>query len=519
MRIFKEPFFIKLICEKTLVLLLSASLIYTYYVIQGNIGIDLGDEGYLWYGAIQTYLGSIPLLDFQSYEPGRYYWISLWFKIFNSTSLIALKIATLLFFFIGLSCALLVVRKYTSSWWYTIILGLCLTICAFPSYRLFDISLSMILVYIILFLLEKPNRTRFFVTGVVIGIAAYIGSNHGLYYTVAVILAAIYIYYKIKKKYFQKGIFFLVLGVILGYSPRWVMFILKPETFFNYLEMVKWLFNLGSTNIPLPIPWPWTVTYVSLPSYLWGVTIGCLFIVIIILPIFLCFYSFIRRKHFVLAACSFAGLPYIHLAISRADIVHLSQAIAPLILCIGYLIIFFCKNKKLITYFALVSMLIFFMFTIGRVQPAYNLLTDRVGNFTELKLDQHVLGDTMLVSNYHAELIYKILDIRDLNLGEGENFFIAPHTPMIYPLLNTKSPIWDIYLLFPESKQRQLEQIEELDRKNVSLVILADNALDGRDDLRFKNTHPILYNYFYQSFQEIDSTGLPENYVVLKRIK
>ena len=65
---------------------LSVCLIGITYIIQGNIDINLADEGYLWYGSLQTSIGQVPLLDFQSYDPGRYYWVALWFKLFGNTS-------------------------------------------------------------------------------------------------------------------------------------------------------------------------------------------------------------------------------------------------------------------------------------------------------------------------------------------------------------------------------------------------------------------------------------------------
>ena len=45
--------------------------------------------------------------------------------------------------------------------------------------------------------------------------------------------------------------------------------------------------------------------------------------------------------------------------------------------------------------------------------------------------------------------------------------------------------------------------ISELKTHNVQWVILGDIALDGRDDLRFRNTHNLLWQYLMESFKPV----------------
>ena len=96
--------------------LLAFLLVSAWYWLQGHILMNPADEGFLWYGTWRTASGDVPMRDFQSYYPGRYYWGALWFKALGH-GILALRISTWVFGALGLTCGLLVLRRGIRSWW------------------------------------------------------------------------------------------------------------------------------------------------------------------------------------------------------------------------------------------------------------------------------------------------------------------------------------------------------------------------------------------------------------------
>ncbi|MFF2092199.1 hypothetical protein [Paenibacillus sp. NPDC058174] len=491
-------------------------LVAIIFILQGRVGINLADEGYLWYGAVHTSIGEVPFLDFQSYDPGRYYWSAFWFKLFGNTDMLTLRIAVLLFLWVGLTCALLAVRRVTKSGGYLLLTGILLILWAYPRHKMFDISISMIAVYVVILLLENPKPARYILSGAAIGLAAFFGSNHGLYLGFAVALAFLYIFFKLDRTNFLKKMLNIAIGILIGYSPMLLMFAFIPGFFKSFVNMIQWLIRLGNTNIPLPIPWPWKVDFTHLHAMdiVSGLIVGFLFLLILLIPAGGAIYSFASQKTNVyIAASAFVGIPYAYVAFSRADLGHLAQGIPPLLIGACFWTLQYFKHSRIKIIGSITIMLVASFLSVGRAQPLYQQLQAPSNTFVKLT----VMNDQLLIDAPSAGFIRTIQEIKDQYLKQGESLFIAPHTPTLYSLLDLKSPIWDIYLLFPETEDRQREQIEELKQKNVSLVILGDIALDGKDELRFRNTHPILWEYLNSSYREIRVEALPSNYTVLWR--
>ncbi|MGH7799266.1 MAG: hypothetical protein ACREOW_01380 [Thermodesulfobacteriota bacterium] len=155
-------------------------LVIISFLLQGNIGLNLADEDILWYGTIRTAFGEIPILDFSSKDPGRYYWTAGWSFIFGQ-GIMDLRLSVALFQVIGLTLGLLAARRVVKNWWVLGLVGLLLLAWMYPRWKLFDSSLAMAAVYMAVRLIERPELKRYFYSGVFVGLTAFMGRNHGLY--------------------------------------------------------------------------------------------------------------------------------------------------------------------------------------------------------------------------------------------------------------------------------------------------------------------------------------------------
>ena len=93
--------------------------------------------------------------------------------------------------------------------------------------------------------------------------------------------------------------------------------------------------------------------------------------------------------------------------------------------------------------------------------------------------------------------------------------FVLPYWPGAYAVLRQKCPLWENYALQPRGPEFQRRQIAEIETAAPAVVVLQDFALDGREELRFRNTHPLLNQFIHERFRPLGELGAPPNIEVL----
>jgi hypothetical protein len=158
------------------VILIAFVCVAVIFWLKSRIGLNLADEGFRWYGTMHTALGEVPMRDFQSYDPGRYYWGALWFKILRNNGVISLRFAEAAFQFIGMCFGLMVLRgRVVTKWWTLAAAGVVLWIWM----GVYEPAIIMAAIYFGVLLIERPSILRHFSAGIFVGIAAFFWSQPG----------------------------------------------------------------------------------------------------------------------------------------------------------------------------------------------------------------------------------------------------------------------------------------------------------------------------------------------------
>jgi hypothetical protein len=397
-------------------------------------------------------------------------------------------------------------RKTNIFYW--LLSAITLAVWMFPRHKLFDISLSIFLVGLLAFLIELPSSKRYFFTGFCIGLIATFGRNHGVYGVIGALGVMIWLAISQEKKLDSfKDSFLLLAGIVLGFAPIFLMAITLPGFAVSFLESIRFLFEIKATNLPLPVPWPWTIDFasVSLGDAIRKILVGLFFIGIVafgILSVVWSIWQRLKNKPVppALVAASFLSLPYAHYAYSRADIGHLAQGIFPFL--IGTLIVFSTKSAKIKYPFAL-ALAAASVWVMHVFHPGWQCYANKQCVNIEIS------NNNLQIDPGTANEIALLRQLAEKYAPNGQSFIVVPFWPGAYSLLERRSPMWEIYALFPRSAEFEAKEIEDIKAANPKFAFVFDFALDGRDELRFRNTHPLIHQYILDNFEPLQNSPNP----------
>jgi hypothetical protein len=271
------------------------------------------------------------------------------------------------------------------------------------------------------------------------------------------------------------------------------------------------MFEMQATNLTKPVPWPWR------HFAFWDVCLGVFFVCV---PVFYAgavgWLMFARRKASVrrpvVAAATFIGIPYLFYAFARADIEHLAMNIHAFLLAVMALPFELPRQWRRLAVGFMLGIAAVSLITLGAVSPLYRRLTAPPGRYQPMQVGRWTIWEP----RNHAGLIEGAIRFNANVIRPDEGFLIAPQTPALYPILNRLSPVWQVTYVFPLAEWRQQQMIADLERKRVNWVLLQDVPTDGRDELRFRYTHRLVWEYITKNF-EVVPEGLEADFSLFKR--
>ncbi len=127
-----------------------------------------------------------------------------------------------------------------------------------------------------------------------------------------------------------------------------------------------------------------------------------------------------------------------------------------------------------------------------------------------------VAGSNLNVGIGSANSLRILTELVGTYAPDGRSFVAMPFWPGAYAVFSRKSPTSEIFALFPRSEAFQLAEIENIRKANPGFVLIWDHALDGNEDLRFRNTHPLVDRFFRDHFDRLPDSSPPLGYQIYK---
>ncbi|MBO0912421.1 MAG: hypothetical protein J2P13_11565 [Acidobacteria bacterium] len=488
----------------------SALVSLAVFLLGWRYGFNLADEGWLWYVSKRTALGDVPFRDFFSYDPGRYYWSAAIFKLAGNDGFYEQLVANYLFAILGLALVYFAMcRAELTRTWRILILLLLGIVIGFPRHKIYEQTWSLVAAAAAAAVFRAPARImRWLALGIVIGLAGFFGRNSGVFSLIAAVLTFLILRIRGHRLGLLGVLGAVGSGIIIGYLPVIVLIAALPgfrSPFFQSVLLTPhWAYSL-------PIPFPWRVHLRGLKGIdlLQARAVSWLSVAVPLTYAGLLVRGF-RKKgpldggETLSVAASAAGAGFLIHAFYTADFFHIAQGVVPFVVAAGAFSASLWRGGERRRRWSIVlfgSLVVIVMASWTAVEPAVAHLRTQAHSpkaADKIRID----GRFFEVPGEQAEIM-RTVEAAFKNCGAGDGgFFTAPYYPGLYAFLNTRSPVWDTYFLWPRSEPVQQAAIEALKRNRTALLLInREFAINGRESLKFRRTNPKLAAYVVTHFK------------------
>jgi hypothetical protein len=484
--------------------MLAAIITTMRFAFQGSVGLMLEDEGFLWYGSQRILAGELPMRDFFGYDMPRYIWNALVMLVVGSKGIYGLRVAIALCEWVTLTIVCVVFTTLQVRWRSVVVLLGIVTVLLwlYPRYKIYDHFIIWLMLLVFWWWIVNPTTRRTFWAGIVVGVAAMIGRNHGMYAVCAGSLLLGYVWWSpISWRQRLRLALIWGVGIIIGFTPMILMMVAVPSFGQGYIESLRILFGFGKTNLPLPIPWPWRQTkgadvlvglWFVVPAVTYVVTIGVI--------------GWRRWHNNSISAgvlvTAVVGLVYLLVGYSRADTSHLAQGIAPFIALVVLLAVYLPQRLQIVVMLVLCS---------WSASISWNGAWQSTWFGSNTNRQEVTATDQLTVPNAVANQLALIAAIHQKYDPMNEAFVVTPYWPGVYALWQQQSPLYNTYILFPFDEAAQNREISGLQQSHPRFILIDDSTIDNQKQLQFMVNYALVDAYIRAQYQQVHDPIVPKN--------
>lgn len=486
--------------KKTFVVYLLIFLLSLFYLlIFQNYGINLWDEGVLLNGSLRTLEGESVYVDFNGYPPGRYALGAILFKIFG-INISAIRIAVAVMTAIAATMVYSVSSRLIPSYFLSIIPSILFLISPAVYYNRFYPIFTIFGIYMIFWYLEKENPFR----SILLAVSSILSIFFKLEIGIGIIAVSIAVML-FRKKIRELKYFFLFLSLAAMFLAFYYFRMIDMYTFlydsYFYVFKIRGSWGNPFPNIFSPELWRRFDIY-EIFSVL-------LFYIPLIIYCFT-FFVILRTPNSELrifsAVIIFFGIYTYNLVIWRAGFDNLIRCLPPALILGGYLLYLFrikllkWTGERMLSYAIILILPLWFLYEMIFHSDFY------AGSIGELRKN-HVRLSIERANNIYADpveasWIKEITGYIRNNTKTEDTIFVVPFNPIWYFLADRKNSVYNEWILPGELKtnKEQLELIEQLKDRKPVFIINADIAIDNKEERRFSNYAPLIYNFINENY-------------------
>jgi len=495
---------------------------WIFQVWQAHIGLNFGDEGLLWYAVQRTLAGQWVMRDFSAYyDPGRYLLYAGWARLGHDDGIVMLRYGNALIQAVALLLASLLLLRVLPSRWLFPLFGLAAALWMAPRHKIIDVAASVWMTFFLAWLIVQPTRRRHLLAGMQVGLLWILGRNHALYAAVAALAITVILAVgePDPRHTLWRRLRWGAAGMAVGMIPMLLMLLVVPGMARGYWQnAVLRYVQYGASSPPLPVPWPWKApaawnTYAARAVGLGFLTVPVAMAVAIVLLTRHRWRGESLRRHPIFLAATVCAALEAHHQFARADLPHLAQAGFPLFLLLTALPQLVAARRRgaargltwgTLALLSATAMPLLCPRWMAQHQPAADYAWEN-------------LAGEQLYLPRATRAQYRAADNVVRQLRPGETVIFVPYVPGLFAVFRLWCPLPEPYPLSPETPAWQHEIIHRLQQAHTTWAMVWPDRLDGRADLGFAQTHPLVWQYLQQQFVPVPVPVVAGNVCLLHR--